>query len=66
VAPDDFLEPLRLGVFIAVIVTLVALALAIPLGYALARLAFPGRALGLLLFLLPQAFPQRPVFASDA
>jgi putative spermidine/putrescine transport system permease protein len=38
--------------------------MAIPLGYALARLAFPGRGLVLLLFLLPQAFPQLPVFAS--
>jgi putative spermidine/putrescine transport system permease protein len=64
VATGDFLEPLRLGVFIAVIVTIVALVLAIPLGYALARLAFPGRALVLVLFLLPQAFPQLPVFAS--
>jgi putative spermidine/putrescine transport system permease protein len=64
VASGDFLEPLRLGVVIAVIVTVVALAMAIPLGYALARLAFPGRSLVLLLFLLPQAFPQLPVFAS--
>ena len=64
VATGDFLEPLRLGVLIAVIVTLLALAMAVPLGYALARLAFPGRALVLLLFLLPQAFPQLPVFAS--
>jgi putative spermidine/putrescine transport system permease protein len=64
VASGDFLEPLRLGVFIAVVVTVIALAMAIPLGYALARLAFPGRALVLLLFLLPQAFPQLPVFAS--
>jgi putative spermidine/putrescine transport system permease protein len=60
----DFLEPLRLGVIIAVIVTVVALVFAIPLGYALARLAFPGRVLVLLAFLLPQAFPQLPVFAS--
>jgi putative spermidine/putrescine transport system permease protein len=64
VTTGDFLEPLRLGVFIAVIVTVVALAMAIPLGYALARLAFRGRTLVLLLFLLPQAFPQLPVFAS--
>jgi putative spermidine/putrescine transport system permease protein len=64
VASGDFLEPLRLGVVIAVIVTVVALAMAIPLGYALARLAFPGRTAVLLLFLLPQAFPQLPVFAS--
>jgi putative spermidine/putrescine transport system permease protein len=60
----DFLEPLRAGLVIAVLVTALALALAVPLGYALARLAFPGRGLVLLLFLLPQAFPQLPVFAS--
>src|SRR3989475_2967590 len=60
----DFLEPLRLGVVIALVVTALALVLAIPLGYALARLSFPGRALVLLAFLMPQAFPQLPVFAS--
>jgi putative spermidine/putrescine transport system permease protein len=60
----DFLDPLRLGLVIALIVTALALVLAIPLGYALARLAFPGRALVLLAFLMPQAFPQLPVFAS--
>jgi putative spermidine/putrescine transport system permease protein len=64
VLSGDFLEPLRLGVVIAVIVTVLALAMAIPLGYALARLTFRGRTLILLLFLLPQAFPQLPVFAS--
>lgn len=64
VLSGDFLEPLRLGVTIAVAVTLLALLCAIPLGYALARLAFPGRTAVLLLFLLPQAFPQLPVFAS--
>jgi ABC-type spermidine/putrescine transport system permease subunit II len=62
-ASGDLLEPLQLGLVIAVIVTLPALALAIPLGYALTRLAFPGRTVVLLLFLLPQAFPQLPVFA---
>ena len=60
----DFLDPLRLGLVIALVVTALALVLAIPLGYALARLAFPGRALVLLAFLMPQAFPQLPVFAS--
>src|SRR6266566_276082 len=60
----DFLEPLRLGVVIALVVTAAALVLAIPLGYALARLSFPGRTLVLLAFLLPQAFPQLPVFAA--
>jgi len=60
----DFLDPLRLGLVIALIVTALALVLTIPLGYALARLAFPGRTLVLLAFLMPQAFPQLPVFAS--
>ncbi len=60
----DFLDPLGMSLFIAVIVTVAALACAVPLGYALARLSFPGRTLVLLAFLLPQAFPQLPVFAA--
>jgi len=60
----DFLDPLKTGLGIAVLVTAGALLCAIPLGYALARLAFPGRTLVLLAFLLPQAFPQLPVFAA--
>lgn len=60
----DFVIPLQRGVSIAVVVTVLALLLAVPLGYALARLRFPGRVLVLLAFLLPQAFPQLPVFAS--
>ena len=60
----DFLVPLQRGVLIAVIVTVLALLFSIPLGYALARLQFRGRTLILLAFLLPQAFPQLPVFAS--
>ncbi|HEX9479686.1 MAG TPA: ABC transporter permease subunit [Methylomirabilota bacterium] len=60
----DFLEPLRTGLIVAVIVTLLALLFAVPLGYALARLRFAGRTVVLLAFLLPQAFPQLPVFAS--
>jgi putative spermidine/putrescine transport system permease protein len=60
----DFLQPLETGLLIAVIVTALALLCAVPLGYALARLNVPGRAVILLAFLLPQAFPQLPVFAS--
>jgi putative spermidine/putrescine transport system permease protein len=60
----DFLDPLKTGLVIAVIVTVAALCCAVPLGYALARLTFPGRTLVLLAFLLPQAFPQLPVFAA--
>src|ERR1700693_4392869 len=60
----DFLDPLKTGLGIAVLVTAAALLCAAPLGYALARLTFPGRTLVLLAFLLPQAFPQLPVFAA--
>ncbi|OGK76689.1 MAG: hypothetical protein A2X53_17830 [Candidatus Rokubacteria bacterium GWA2_70_23] len=60
----DFLDPLKTGLGIAVLVTAAALLCAVPLGYALARLTFPGRTLVLLAFLLPQAFPQLPVFAA--
>src|SRR4029077_3709369 len=54
----------KTGLGIAAVVTVAALLCAIPLGYALARLTFPGRTLVLLAFLLPQAFPQLPVFAA--
>jgi putative spermidine/putrescine transport system permease protein len=60
----DFLDPLKMSLLIAMMVTVAALACAVPLGYALARLSFPGRTLVLLAFLLPQAFPQLPVFAA--
>ncbi len=59
----DFLLPLQRGVLIAVVVTGLALLFAVPLGYALARVWFPGRTLVLLAFLLPQGFPQLPVSA---
>jgi putative spermidine/putrescine transport system permease protein len=60
----DFLQPLQTGLIIAAVVTALALLFAVPLGYALARLRFAGRSVILLAFLLPQAFPQLPVFAS--
>ncbi|WP_051228126.1 ABC transporter permease [Pleomorphomonas oryzae] len=43
-----------------------SLALAIPAGYALARLKLPLRGLILLAFLLPQAFPNLPVYVNIA
>ncbi|WP_447554210.1 ABC transporter permease [Vreelandella sp. EE22] len=43
-----------------------AMALAVPAGYALARLALPGRHAIMLLFLLPQAFPNLPIFVNIA
>ncbi|MCS2610868.1 ABC transporter permease [Halomonas dongshanensis] len=43
-----------------------SMALAVPAGYALARLPLPGRHAIMLLFLLPQAFPNLPIFVNIA
>ena len=43
-----------------------SLVLAAPAGYALARLRVPGRAMLLLVFLLPQAFPNLPIYMNLA
>jgi ABC-type spermidine/putrescine transport system permease subunit II len=60
------LESLINSVIVATITVVVALALAIPSGYALARLKLPMRSLILLAFLVPQAFPELPVFVNVA
>lgn len=60
------LESLINSVVVATITVIVALALAIPSGYALARLKLPLRSLILLAFLVPQAFPELPVFVNVA
>jgi len=53
-----------LSLGIAIIVVVITMAISIPAGYALAKLKIPGFLKGiiLVLFLLPQAFPQQPVF----
>ncbi len=51
---------------IAVGTVVVSIALAVPAGYALARLRLPFRSLILLAFLLPQAFPNLPVYINIA
>src|SRR2546430_11456243 len=51
----DALESLGTSVWIAVLTVAFSLAVAIPAGYALARLRLPGRGALLLLFLRPQA-----------
>ncbi|MCP1315923.1 ABC transporter permease, partial [Halomonas sp. 707D7] len=51
---------------IALAAVALAMALAVPAGYALARLALPGRHAIMLLFLLPQAFPNLPIFVNIA
>ena len=54
------------SVWIAVLTVIVSLAVAIPAGYALARLRLRWRSLILLAFLLPQAIPNLPVYVNIA
>jgi ABC-type spermidine/putrescine transport system permease subunit II len=54
------------SLLIAVLTVLACLAVSIPAGYALARRSLPWRALIMLAFLLPQAFPAVPVYINIA
>jgi ABC-type spermidine/putrescine transport system permease subunit II len=57
---------LATSIAIALLTVTVSLTVAIPAGYALARRALPLRALILLAFLLPQAFPSLAVYINVA
>jgi ABC-type spermidine/putrescine transport system permease subunit II len=54
------------SIWIAILTVVVSLAVAIPAGYALARLKLRWRGLILLAFLLPQAVPNLPVYVNIA
>lgn len=60
------MESLGNSLLVASLTVLVSLALAIPAGYALARLKLPFRAVILVAFLIPQAFPNLPVYVNVA
>jgi ABC-type spermidine/putrescine transport system permease subunit II len=60
------LASLGTSVWIAVLTVVVSLAVAVPAGYALARLKLPWRGAILLLFLLPQAVPNLPIYVNIA
>jgi ABC-type spermidine/putrescine transport system permease subunit II len=62
----DAMSALATSVWIALLTVVVALALSIPAGYALARLKLPFRALILIVFLLPQAFPSVAIYINVA
>ncbi|MDR7318260.1 ABC transporter permease subunit [Brevibacillus nitrificans] len=64
VLDGTMLDSLSLSFGIASLVTLLTLLLTIPLSYMLARFHIPARAIILIIFLLPQAFPQLPVFSN--
>jgi putative spermidine/putrescine transport system permease protein len=60
------LDSLGNSLLVAVLTVIVSLLLAIPSGYALARLKLPARSLILLAFLIPQAFPNLTVYVNVA
>lgn len=60
------LASLGTSVWIAVLTVLLSLLVAVPAGYALARLRLRWRGLILLAFLLPQAVPNLPVYVNIA
>lgn len=59
-------QSLITSVWIALLTVAFCLAVAVPAGYALARLKLPARAFILLLFLLPQAIPNLPIYVNIA
>lgn len=62
----DAMASLGTSVWIALLTVAVALALSVPTGYALARLRLPMRALFMIVFLLPQAFPSVAIYINVA
>jgi len=65
VLQGDMLRALRDGFLIALLVTGLTLLITVPLAYVLARLPVPFKPVILMIFLLPQAFPQLPVFVNS-
>jgi putative spermidine/putrescine transport system permease protein len=57
-------EAFQTSIIIALLVVALAMLIAVPAGYVLARYRIPFRAAILFLFLMPQAFPQQPVFVN--
>jgi putative spermidine/putrescine transport system permease protein len=64
VLTGDAWQHFTLGVEIALVVMVLSLLLTVPLAYALVRFQMPAKPVIMMLFLLPQAFPQLPVFAN--
>ena len=62
----DAMVSLGTSVWIALLTVVVALALSVPAGYALARLKLPMRSLFMIVFLLPQAFPSVAIYINVA
>jgi putative spermidine/putrescine transport system permease protein len=57
-------ESFNTSIVIGLVVVVLAMLISIPAGYVLAKYKVPLKGLVLLLFLMPQAFPQQPVFVN--
>jgi putative spermidine/putrescine transport system permease protein len=55
---------LQTSLILAVVVVAVVMIISTPVGYVLAKYRIPFKSVILLLFLMPQAFPQQPVFVN--
>jgi len=58
----SIVDSFSLSIVIALIVVACAMLVAVPAGYVLAKYSVPLRGAILLLFLMPQAFPQQPIY----
>jgi len=58
------IDALITSIIIALIVVSLAMLISVPTGYALASYDIPFKPLILMLFLMPQAFPQQPIFVN--
>ncbi len=58
------LKSLRSSLLIAGVTTAICMLITVPFAYYLARKKFPAKPFIMLLFMLPQAFPQLPVFVN--
>jgi putative spermidine/putrescine transport system permease protein len=57
-------DSLQTSLLLAVVVVTAVMLISTPVGYVLARYRIPWKGAILLLFLMPQAFPQQPVFVN--
>ena len=60
----SIIDSFVLSILIALTVVALVMLIAVPAGYVLAKYSIPLKGAVLLLFLMPQAFPQQPVFVN--
>lgn len=60
----SIIDSFTTSIIIAVVVVFLAMLIAVPAGYVLAKHSIPVKGAVLFLFLMPQAFPQQPIFVN--